>query len=55
VSSNAKYFIGMAAAVLMALAGQADAMPEPWNHIFSIAGVVGAAVSGYMIQRPEPK
>lgn len=55
MSPNVKYWVGMGAAVLMALAGQVDAMPEPWNHIFSIGGVVGTAISGYMIQRPDAK
>jgi high-affinity nickel permease len=52
MNSNVKWWAGMVACVLIALAGQADAMPEPWNHVFSIGGVIGTAVSGYMI-RPQ--
>lgn len=44
MNENAKYWIGMAASVLVALAGQADATPEPWNHLLSIGGVIGTAI-----------
>jgi hypothetical protein len=54
MSANAKYWVGMVASVLTAIAGQAEVIPEPYRHIVSLLGIVGTAISGYMIQRPLP-
>jgi hypothetical protein len=52
MSNNARYWVGMIASVLVALAGQAEVIPEPYRHVVSVLGIVGTAVTGYMIQRP---
>ena len=54
MNNNARYWIGMVASVCIALAGQAEILPEPSRHIVSILGIVGTAMNGYMIQRPVP-
>jgi hypothetical protein len=48
---NAKFWIGLIACVLVAVAAQAHTLPEPWSHAVSIAGTIGAAVNGYLIKR----
>jgi hypothetical protein len=49
--SNATYWVGMVAFVLVALAGQSDHIPDGfWRHAVAIGGIVGTAVSGYLIQ-----
>ena len=48
---NAKFWIGMIACVLVAIAAQAHALPEPWSHIVSTLGTIGAAINGYLIRR----
>jgi hypothetical protein len=49
--SNEKFWIGLIACVLVAIAAQAHTMPEPWSHIVSGAGTVGAAINGFLIRR----
>lgn len=46
------YFISMLACVATAVAGQAEAISEPWRHYVSIVGIVGTAVSAFMLQHP---
>lgn len=55
MDSQARWWVGMVAAVLVAFAGQAEVFPEPYRHIVSALGIAGTAISGYMIQRPAPK
>jgi hypothetical protein len=50
-SSNAAWWVGLIACVLVAVAAQAHTLPEPWSHVVSIAGTVGAAVNGFLIRR----
>jgi hypothetical protein len=49
---NSAWWVGLAACILVAIAAQSHALPEPWNHVFSIGGAVGAAINGYLIRRP---
>jgi hypothetical protein len=53
VSTEAKFWAGMVASILVAIAGQAEVLPEPWRHYASIGGIVGTAVTGYMLQSPR--
>jgi hypothetical protein len=48
---NAKWWIGLVACVMVAIAAQAHTLPEPWSHIVSVLGTIGASVNGYMIKR----
>jgi hypothetical protein len=50
-ANNAKFWVGLIACVLVAIAAQAHTLPEPWSHIVSMLGTVGAAVNGYLIRR----
>lgn len=52
MNQNTKYWVGLVASVLTALAGQAEIIPEPWRHYVSVLGIIGSAINGYMIQRP---
>jgi hypothetical protein len=47
-------WMGLTASILVALAGQADFMPEPWRHWLVIGGIVGTAINGYLIERVRP-
>jgi hypothetical protein len=49
--SNATFWVGLIACVLVAVAAQAHTLPEPWSHIVSVAGTIGVAVNGYLIRR----
>ena len=42
--SQTGYWLGLGASVLVAIAGQAEILPEPWRHIVAILGIVGTAV-----------
>jgi hypothetical protein len=53
VSTEAKFWAGMVASILVAIAGQAEVLPEPWRHYASIGGIVGTAVTGYMLRSPR--
>lgn len=53
MNPNVKYWIGMVASVCVALAGQAEVIDEPYRHYVSILGIVGTAVNGYLLQRPN--
>lgn len=47
------YVAGLVGFVCVAVLGQAELIGEPWHHWISIAGIVGTAVSGYLIQPPR--
>ena len=49
--NNAHWWVGLVACVLVAVAAQSHALPEPWSHVVSVLGTVGAAVNGYLIRR----
>jgi hypothetical protein len=48
---NGLFWVGLVSCVLVAVAAQAHTLPEPWSHIVSIGGTVGAAINGYLIRR----
>lgn len=54
VTTNTKYWVGLVASVLVALASETTLFPASWHSVLSILGLVGTAVNGYMIQRPFP-
>ena len=49
--SNSQWWVGLIACVLVAVAAQSHALPEPWSHVVSVLGTIGAAVNGYLIRR----
>ena len=49
------YFVGLVTCVCGALVGQAELIGEPWHHYLSIAGIVGTAITGYLLQPPSSK
>ena len=52
MNSQTWYWLGMLASIAVALSGSADRFPDGfWKHVFQIAGVIGTAVNGYLIQR----
>lgn len=53
MSSNLKWSLGLIASVLVALAAQPDAVPDPLKHYMGVAGIIGAAITGYMIRPTE--
>lgn len=48
---NSRFWVGLIACVLVAVAAQSHTLPEPWSHVVSVLGTVGAAVNGYLIRR----
>lgn len=50
MTSQSGWWVGLLAAVLVAIAGQAEYFGEPIRHWISLAGVAGTAISGYMIR-----
>ena len=49
---NAKWWLGLGAFILVALAGQSDHIPDGfWRHAVAVGGIVGTAINAYMIQR----
>lgn len=48
---NGRWWLGLVAAVSMALTGQADLLPHPWHHWLSVLGIASTAASGYMLER----
>jgi hypothetical protein len=50
-NNNALFWVGLVACVLVAVAAQAHTLPEPWSHIVSMLGTIGASVNGYLIKR----
>jgi hypothetical protein len=49
--SNSQWWAGLIACVMVAVAAQSHTLPEPWSHVVSVLGTVGAAVNGYLIRR----
>ena len=52
---NLPYYLGLFASICVAVAGQAELIPEPYRHWVSLLGIIGTAVNGYLIQRPVPE
>lgn len=55
MSSQARWWVGLVASVVVAFAGQAEVFPEPYRHLVSALGIAATAASGYMLQRPIPQ
>lgn len=55
MTTNTKWVLGLVAAILVAVAGQPDAVPEPLRHWLGLGGLIGTAISGYMIRRPDDR
>lgn len=53
MNPNMAWYVGLFASIAIAVAGQADQFPHPYDHIFSLGGIIGTAISGYMAQRPR--
>ena len=53
MTTNLAWFLGLLAFVGTACASQVASFPEPWRPWIAIGGVIGTAVSGYMMQRPR--
>ncbi len=51
--SQLAYFAGLIAFVCTALIGQGELIGEPWHHWISIVGIIGTAISGYLLQPPR--
>jgi len=47
------WWVGLVTSVIVAVAGQAELVGEPWRHWLTIAGIVSTAVNGYMLH-PQP-
>lgn len=47
------YFAGLITSVCTALYGQGEMIGEPYRHWLAIGGIVGTAVSGYLLQPPR--
>lgn len=50
--SNAPWWAGLVAFVLVSIAAESHALPDHWRHFASVAGVVGVAINAYLIRRP---
>lgn len=45
-----KYWLGLFASVATAVAGQSHLVPEPYQHWVSLLGIIGTAVTAYLIK-----
>lgn len=52
-NANALWWLGLIASVAVAVAAVADKFSPPWNEIAVLVGVAGAAINGYLLQRPR--
>jgi len=46
-------WLGLAASVLSALGAQANLFPDPWKAPITLLGVVGTAVTGWLVRSPR--
>ena len=53
MSSNVRWFLGLVASILVALSANLDKLPESLRTYFAVGGIIGTAVTAYMIQRPR--
>jgi hypothetical protein len=51
MNPNVKFWIGMFASILVAVAGMATQIDPPWDKALALAGLVGTAINGVLIQR----
>ena len=52
MNANAMWWVGLVAAICVSVAGQTDSLPHVLKHVLSLIGIVGPAISAYMIDRP---
>lgn len=52
--SQIAWLLALVSAVCTALIGQAELLGEPWRHYVTVLSVIVTAVSGFMLQRPNP-
>jgi hypothetical protein len=53
VTTQARLWIGLVASVLTVLGSEAAASLYPsLHHLFTLLGLIGTAISGYLIQSP---
>ena len=52
MNANAMWWVGLVAAICVSVAGQTDSLPHVLKHVLSLIGIVGTAISAYMIDRP---
>jgi hypothetical protein len=46
-------WLGLAASVLSALGAQANILPDSWKVPVTLLGVVGAAITGWLVRSPR--
>jgi hypothetical protein len=51
--SSGLQWAGLIAFVLVSVAAQAHTLPDPWSHIVSIGGLVGAAIQAWLMPSPQ--
>lgn len=52
--SQIAWLLALVSAVCTALIGQAELLGEPWRHYVTTVSVIATAISGFMLQRPNP-
>ena len=52
--SQIGWLVACVGSVCTALLGQAELLAEPWRHVVTIISVITTALSGFMLQRPNP-
>lgn len=52
--SQIAYWAGLVAFICTAVIGQAEMVGEPWRHWIALVGIVGTAISGYLLQPVQP-
>ncbi len=51
MNPNIKFWVGMVASILVAVASMAPQIDPPYDKILMLAGLVGTAINGVLIQR----
>ena len=49
MNANAMWWVGLVAAICVSVAGQTDSLPHVLKHVLSLIGIVGTAISAYML------
>jgi hypothetical protein len=53
MSAEVALWLGLVASVLSAAAAQADVFPTGWRPWVTLAGVLGTAISGWLMRSPR--
>jgi hypothetical protein len=53
MSKNVLFLLGMCASIAVAIAPNAKEFDHPWDHILSLGGLAGTAITGYLSQKPR--